>query len=241
MVGLVSDNSQHSVPSGAVVAASSDINVVGRVVLTPGDDCFFPRLMAAAFATVSSQLCDNASLVIHFTSAMPGEGVSTVAREFAFLAGQANWCSTLLLDGRSSGGGQASWFRLPSLPDIGQSLQTAATMDVVHVQCGNGAYSLASLAEGGVNDPMVVRHCYRRLRETFRLTIVDCSPVMTSPDTAALSRFADGVILVIEAEKTKIPVIVRSREEIESADGVVRGVILNKRRQYIPDAIYKFL
>ena len=48
----------------------------------------------------------------------------------------------------------------------------------------------------------------------------------------------DGVVLVLEAEKTRWQVADKARESIENHGGKVLGVVLNKRRYYIPDFIY---
>ena len=51
----------------------------------------------------------------------------------------------------------------------------------------------------------------------------------------------DGVVLVIEAGKTREQVAVRAKKELEEAGGKVLGVVLNKRKYHIPEWIYKRL
>ena len=51
----------------------------------------------------------------------------------------------------------------------------------------------------------------------------------------------DGVVIVIEAGKTREQVAVRAKKELEEAGGKVLGVVLNKRKFYIPEWIYKRL
>ncbi|MBX9635804.1 MAG: CpsD/CapB family tyrosine-protein kinase [Magnetospirillum sp.] len=222
-------------------------NVIGSTRVAPGQHFFLRRAIAPVFAAIRAHLAEDTSLVLHISSAMPGEGVSTVARELAFIAGQASWCNTLLLDGNPSGSGQAAYFGQSVLPDMGRSMRgSGGRMDAIQVLSGASVFHMAALPMSGdeaisVSEPGFLRQCYSRLKETFRLIIIDCPPIMTSPDTTALSGYSDGVVLVIEAEKTRVPVVVRCREEIENADGVVRGIVMNKRRQYIPSVIYKLL
>ncbi len=51
----------------------------------------------------------------------------------------------------------------------------------------------------------------------------------------------DGVILVVEAEKTKWRTARHVREQIERVGGNILGIVFNKRRYYIPQSIYKYL
>jgi len=49
------------------------------------------------------------------------------------------------------------------------------------------------------------------------------------------------VVLVIESGKTRRQVALRAKKELEEAGGMLLGVILNKRKYYIPNWIYKRL
>jgi Mrp family chromosome partitioning ATPase len=51
----------------------------------------------------------------------------------------------------------------------------------------------------------------------------------------------DGVVLVVEAEKTRWPVAETVRDKIKNSGGNILGIVLNKRRYYIPDWIYNKL
>lgn len=86
-----------------------------------------------------------------------------------------------------------------------------------------------------------MRSVFEHLRSVFSLVIVDCPPILSVPETAALSAQMDGTLLVIEAERTRAPVVLRAREQIKAAGGSVRGVVMNKSRQYIPKLLYNLL
>jgi Mrp family chromosome partitioning ATPase len=51
----------------------------------------------------------------------------------------------------------------------------------------------------------------------------------------------DGVILVLESGKTRRQVALNVKKQLEDAKGKLLGVVLNKRRHYIPDWIYRRL
>ena len=230
----------------AALDSPAELNVVERIDWASDKSSALRRAIVPVFAVIKSHLSENTSLVLHITASMPGEGTSTVARELALCAAKASWCKVLLVDGNPSQNGQSDYFGLSSLPVLSQSLLESGRIDTVGMRLGDSRFHLSAFPLGEVhvasaNDPSAVPQFYQRLRATFRLTIVDCPPIMTSPDTASLSGYADGVILVIEAEKTRVPVIMRAKKEIEEGDGKIYGVVMNKRKHYIPNFIYRLL
>jgi Mrp family chromosome partitioning ATPase len=79
------------------------------------------------------------------------------------------------------------------------------------------------------------------LKERFDLLIVDSPPATSFPDGIGLVSFVDGVILVVEAEKTRWQVALNVKEKILQHGGNVLGMVFNKRKLYIPNFIYKYL
>ncbi len=51
----------------------------------------------------------------------------------------------------------------------------------------------------------------------------------------------DGVVLVVEADRTKRDQILRARRTIEMANGKLMALVLNKRRHVVPEWIYRLL
>lgn len=79
------------------------------------------------------------------------------------------------------------------------------------------------------------------IRDQFDLVLVDGPPATTFPDGPGLASQVDGVILVVEAEKTRWQVALSVKEKIVKSGGSLLGVVFNKRRQYIPEFIYRHL
>jgi Mrp family chromosome partitioning ATPase len=50
---------------------------------------------------------------------------------------------------------------------------------------------------------------------------------------------AEGVVVVVQAGRTKRPVLARSIELLRKAGGRVLGTVLNRRRLEIPGFIYR--
>jgi len=79
------------------------------------------------------------------------------------------------------------------------------------------------------------------LKERFELIVVDSPPATTFPDGPGIVSQVDGVILVVESEKTRWQVALAVKEKIIKHGGNLLGVVFNKRRYYIPQFIYKYL
>lgn len=82
---------------------------------------------------------------------------------------------------------------------------------------------------------------WANLKLNFDLVLIDSLPLSISPDASAIASKVDGVILVLEAEKTKWRTARHVRERMESVGGNILGIVFNKRRYYIPQFIYKYL
>lgn len=78
-------------------------------------------------------------------------------------------------------------------------------------------------------------------RRNFDYTIIDSAPMNVFPDTEAICSKVDGVILVISYGKTKRQVALRGKKMLEEAGAHLLGVVINRRKYYIPDWIYRRL
>lgn len=199
--------------------------------------------LAPLFAAIRPLLDSRQGIVLHVVAATPGEGASTIAREFAMLAGTTGHRRTLLVDadrrdpqtarafGCDTGQGlvELFWGNL----DNADPLQPIAGT-LLSVACLIGEHGPASV------DADSLRELYGRLREQFELIIVDCPPVGDGYSNL-LPEAVDGVILVVQAEKTRPAVIARAKDVVQQAGGQVLGAVLNRRTNYIPEFLYKLL
>ena len=72
------------------------------------------------------------------------------------------------------------------------------------------------------------RECIERLRLEFQYVIFDCPAVLDSGETLGIAPLIDGVLLVIESDKTTKEEVAETEREIESCGGRIYGTILNK-------------
>jgi protein-tyrosine kinase len=209
-------------------------------------DPAFENEMHNIYRNINLALPKPAPKVIQFIGALEGEGTSTIARMFARMSSELLGKPVLLLDVDRGEDAQR-----PRPPASRRERRADALPD--EEPDGDGIYrvgdtnlymSLASSRSG-----FLTRDIYsagaddflQDLRQRFDLVFIDSPPAAKSPDGVALAGRADGVILVVEADRTRWPVAEKLRDEIVKNGGNILGVVLNKRRYYIPEFLYKRL
>ena len=181
------------------------------------------------------------SAVIHVTAANHGEGTTTMAREIAAAAAASGWCKVALVDaGPPKVAPTAPAAPRPTLVDY---FERGEDPVLVLGRVGGASVSLGRLSRGGRNAARLdsVRGLYGFLRSNYTLIVVDCPPVIDGQQAATLASVADGTVLVVEAERTRIADVARTRETLEQLGASILGIVLNKRRRRIPRLISRFI
>jgi len=80
-----------------------------------------------------------------------------------------------------------------------------------------------------------------QLKQAFDYIVFDAPAILGSSEPALLSQYIEGVILVIEAEKTKWEVTELAVNNVRNSGGTFVGAILNKRKFYIPKFLYRWI
>lgn len=80
-----------------------------------------------------------------------------------------------------------------------------------------------------------------RLRPEYDFVVVDSPPVNDYADTSVLASKVDGVILVVEADRTPVTEAEAAKRQLERVGARILGVVLNRRRSYIPAFIESLL
>jgi len=176
------------------------------------------------------------------TSAIHGEGASTVARNLAAKLATSQ-LRTLLIDGNLRRPTQHSALRstrMAGLTDVASSnlpiqkaLGTSPETGLTFLPSGR-----PTNAPVQVLDSLRLDRAIERLRESFERIIVDGPPVTVYPDAAILGRLVDGAVIVVRAESTKREVVDQAKAELDRAGIRVLGAVLNCHRFHIPAWIY---
>jgi Mrp family chromosome partitioning ATPase len=94
---------------------------------------------------------------------------------------------------------------------------------------------------GEVFDCDTLGDIVRGLSEDFDLTVFDLPAAVESGPAARLAALLDGVVLVVEAERVRWEVAQRTSELLKRGHVHLLGAVLNKRRQHVPNWLYRTL
>jgi Mrp family chromosome partitioning ATPase len=202
------------------------------------------RHLLSVTAAINAYAIEKGSLVLAIYGSQKGEGTSVVAREIAISLSRSPTNSVLLVDGNPEGENQGKYFGADMVDSLWTAARGAPIRTVRLTMPRGGSIDLATLQIDGAADPSeidlrLLPQLFHRLRNVFNVVIIDCPPVMGAAGYASASGLADSCLLVVEAGQTRIPVVKRAMEEIEAAGGKLQGVVLNKRKNYIPSWLYR--
>ena len=79
------------------------------------------------------------------------------------------------------------------------------------------------------------------LRKDFSYILVDAPPINAYGDASLFGRMADGLVMVLEANRTRRESAQRAKKILDAAGVTVLGAILNKRTFPIPEFLYRRL
>ena len=194
--------------------------------------------MLLLYSAVTAQMTDEPSRIIELASATRGEGTSTVARELALTIAGSLSKPVLLIRAINDlplrpGLEAVAYGRIP--------LEAAIETDLHAPHLTTATLSLGGPNAGLLFDGDELDRVFAQAARWAKLVIIDAPPILSDVTGIALSRKASGVLLVVEAERTRAPIIEQARKVIETGGGRLLGVILNKRKHHIPGWIYKLL
>ena len=179
-------------------------------------------------------------MALVFTSATSGEGVSfvsyCVARHLAYLLdGRVAWLDASFLSPHPRLMGLEPNYRTMLLdPQQVATLPVGAGLTVVGH--GDAEIKHTELLTCGNYERML-----DQLRERYFFTIIDAPAILNAMETAHLTRYADGAIMVVETRRLKYEVVRHGMEQLRSQGGKIFGSVLNKRVFQVPEFIYKKL
>lgn len=173
--------------------------------------------------------------LVGFIASGPGEGTSTLAEAYVGAAATRLRRRVLLLQA----GGETS-----RATGVLQALAAGQTLDeLVRPMPGGGfCASLGGADAGGVLWELVSHDAlWRDLRSRYDEVVIDLPAASASRLGLAVAAHCDGVVVVVEAEKTRGPVAEHLVASLRAVRANVLGTVLNKRRFHLPAALYRRL
>jgi protein-tyrosine kinase len=184
--------------------------------------------------------------VIQFIGSRKGEGTSTLVREFAIVAAQHSTKPVLLVEADLINPSQYKTFGIAAKPPLDHVLKEGKALDGVVSQIDKSNLFLATLSsktQSALTDRTFLRpsEMWEMVRDQFSLILIDSSPASITSDSLALCETVDGIVLVVEAEKTRAVVAKNVRDLILMREGNLLGIVFTRRKFHIPEPLYKYL
>jgi Mrp family chromosome partitioning ATPase len=173
--------------------------------------------------------------VVEFVAARVGEGTSTVAREFARTASALARSNVLLIEADLTPASR------PPRPGLVEAMAATNSLGAA-IRPLEGGVDAARLTSDGLRSELLKRAVlaplWDAIRARYGLAVVDAPALERGIDGIALAAQLDAVLIVVEAERTRAPVVERLVDLLRRADAPIVGAVLNKRRFYVPSFIY---
>jgi succinoglycan biosynthesis transport protein ExoP len=182
---------------------------------------------------------------VGLTSCRRGEGVSTVASQLAVIAA-ATGRRVVLVDANPDQPSVHQVFPVELRPGLVEALSGAVSLSAAIRPSGVPGMSVIAAGQvqgnaGEVFDSHTLGDVVRNLSADFDLAVFDLPAAAESGPAVRLAALLDGVVLVVEAERVRWEVAQRTSELLRRGNVHLLGAVLNKRRQHVPDWLYRTL
>ena len=208
----------------------------------------FPKSMLRELGilenSIDTSLKGEKKKTLIFTSANPREGTTTISVSYARLLALKGQGRILICEMNarnpvfkelfavSNGAGVSGYFTGDkNLASIVQTT-SAGNLDMIHIGEVDPAFVQIHLQR-------VFPKLIKEAASMYDTVIFDAPAIASSPETAPMCSYVDGVVIIVQAGKTKREIVQRSMDAIARYDGNVLGVILNRKKYYIPGFLYK--
>ncbi len=202
--------------------------------------------MAALYYSINALLPDCQSKIIQFIGANEGEGTTTITRALARVISEKFGKSVRIVDTEMQKSGQLLYFDFEFEGSVNKSLREDSLVSnqnrhALKPKLFVKSHSRKIAFNNQNSDLLGNSDILEDMRSKLDFIFVDSLAVNISSSDLTISHKVDGVVLVVEAERTRWKVVENVRDKIIKHGGNILGVVLNKQRHYIPEFIYKKL
>ena len=173
---------------------------------------------------------DQPPRVIHITSALPGEGKTTIAVSLAISAASAG-LKVALVDADLRHPATSRFFKLEQENGLVDLLTGAATADKLFKFHKDLKLTIIPAGSKSLNPPDVLgsermKALIAHLKETFDYVVLDTPPVGPVVDAVVMANLADKTILVVRWASTPRELVETSLKQV-SAQKRAAGIVFN--------------
>lgn len=179
---------------------------------------------------------------IYITSCFNGEGKTRASLNMAH-GMSINHTNVLLIDGNPRAPKLHERYGIPRTPGLMDVLFLDTPLeDAVHKTKYRDLH-IMPFGQGPPGRPNPLKNdalqaLLHQLKDHYDFVIMDGHSQIGSSDGPLLASVFDGAVLVVECEKTKWEVVQEASKKIALLGGQPLGIVLNKRRFYIPELLY---
>jgi capsular exopolysaccharide synthesis family protein len=195
-------------------------------------------LFAESFRTIRTALSgqgDASPQIVLVTSALPGEGKTTVALGLARIAAHAGVRTVLVdCDLRRRSVGPAALSQ-PSAAGWIEAASGGRSLESILVTDEKSNAALAPLASDSTATAEIFGAAHfdaflEELRRKYEFIVLDAAPVLALADTRALAPKSDVVVMVAEWRRTPLRRVATALSILETAGAAIGGVVLSKAK-----------
>lgn len=184
---------------------------------------------------IDAQLVRPRGRIVGFIASDRGEGTTTLARAYARTVSSHLRRRVLVLDAEA----QAA-----TVPGVLPTLAAGLALDECLQPLPGGGFtgSLGGRQAGDTQwEHLALDSLWDDLRGRFDEIVLDLPAASVSRLGLMTAPHCDGVVVVIEAEKTRAPVVENLIASLHAVRAPVLGTVLNRRRFYLPKRVYRWL
>ncbi|KAA3620033.1 MAG: hypothetical protein DWQ05_04715 [Calditrichaeota bacterium] len=205
---------------------------------------------------IHTAVLKSTAKIVGFTSALPGEGASTIALASATImadkapspASQSNshHGGILLIDAQLRKPAVHTFYEDPHPTGLIDVLKGDAALTQVVREVTNT--NLCVIPFGANHDGQWIsdygekfRNLLLEARLHFEFIFIDLPSLINYSEGVSLSMLCDGVIMIVQAGQTTIEEIGEAKTRLSEAGINIIGSILNRRGNFIPKSLNKLL
>ena len=184
--------------------------------------------------------------VLMLTSANRAEGRSITAANLAFTLAEEKEKRVILVNTDFRYPTIEKLLNLPSGPGLSNYLVDGGAVDQIILQTAMPNLRVIPVGTAKINPAEILaslrmKDLIERLRLRFDYIILDSPAFIPFADGRILCPLVDGVLLIVQACRTRREVVWRMQEQLDSLRVKLLGVILSNVEYYIPDYIHRHL
>ncbi len=206
----------------------------------------FRRALLSLRNSIDSEMKKKDSRVVLFTSAVKGEGKTTIIASLARVMALSEMEKILLVDCSVQDPQLHKLFGIKNKTGILDFLNGTAEFPAIVNTVDEGALDLVTT--GQIESMDLTQPLFNSDRmdlfikeaaQQYDYVLIDSSAILNAPETPIIASFASGIVMVINTGKTKREVIKRAMLMVEKQEGKFIGTVLNRKRYFIPGFIYR--